>query len=223
MCIEGVATVKLVAQRLMTGLYAITACFGAMAQTTVSESRSISIVREATGISQMPRFEPIVTANSTLPSGVFNASMMFLAEQLDRNVAADMRQRPTVITNIATLNALNETSALGRLISEHVMHELQVRSWAVMDIRLAKEIMITENGEFTLSRDAKKLRDNMPALNVITGTYTATSDGILVSVRAVDLSSGRVLSTAQTRLARDKFTLGLMEKPQPIPAAALAR
>lgn len=210
-------------QHAFAAALAAAACGGVVAQTAVTEVRNIAIVRDAVEVSTTPRFEPIMTPNSSLPSGVFNASMMFLAEQLDRNVAVDMRQRPTIVTNVVTLNALNETSPLGRLISEHLMHELQVRSWAVMDIRLAKELMINDQGEFTLSRDAKKLRDNMPALNVITGTYTATTDGVLVSVRAVDLPSGRVLSTAQTRLARDKFTLGLLEKAQPAPAAALAR
>lgn len=176
----------------------------------------------AVAISPLPyRYEPIVNQPSTSPTGIFNSSMMFLAEQIDRNVILEARTKPTILTNVVSLGNLGESSELGRLIGEHLMHELQLRYWTVSDIRLNRDVVINESGEFAMSRDVKKLRDNIPAANVVTGTYTNTADGVLVNVRVLDLTTGQVMSTAQTRLAKDRFISGMVDKPRPVPVVRL--
>jgi len=57
----------------------------------------------------------------------------------------------------------------------------------------------------------------MPAVNVVTGTYTSTRDGVLLNVRVLNLETGRIVSTAQTRLFRDKFLASLVDKQIVIP------
>jgi TolB-like protein len=181
----------------------------------VFDARSVAI-------SPLPyRYEPIVNQPSATSTGVFNSNVMFLAEQIDRNVILEARTKPTILTNIVSLGNLGESSELGRLIGEHLMHELQLRFWTVSDIRLNRDVVINESGEFALSRDVKKLRDNIPAANVVTGTYTNTAEGVLVSVRVLDFTTGQVMSTAQTRLVKDKFISGLVDKPKPIPVVKL--
>lgn len=181
----------------------------------VFDARSVAV-------SPLPyRYEPIVNQPSATSTGVFNSNVMFLAEQIDRNVILEARTKPTILTNIVSLGNLGESSELGRLIGEHLMHELQLRFWTVSDIRLNRDVVINESGEFALSRDVKKLRDNIPAANVVTGTYTNTAEGVLVSVRVLDFITGQVMSTAQTRLVKDKFISGLVDKPKPVPVVKL--
>jgi len=176
----------------------------------------------AVAISPLPyKYEPIVNQPSSSPTGIFNSNIMFLAEQIDRNVILEARTKPTILTNIVSLGNLVESSELGRLIGEHLMHELQLRYWTVSDIRLSRDVVINDSGEFALSRDVKKLRDNIPASNVVTGTYTNTADGVLVNVRVIDLTTGQVMSTAQTRLAKDRFISGMVDKPRPLPVVKL--
>jgi TolB-like protein len=115
------------------------------------------------------------------------------------------------------LNDLSETSPFGRLVGEHLIHELQVRGWPVSDIRLSKDLIINGSGEFSLSRDLKRIRELMPAVNVVTGTYMSTRDGVLLNIRVLNLETGRIVSTAQTRLFRDKFLAALIDKPVVIP------
>jgi hypothetical protein len=50
----------------------------------------------------------------------------------------------------------------------------------------------------------------MRAQNVVTGTYAVTKDGILVTLKMVDTNSGRLVSSAQTRIIRDKFSADLV-------------
>ena len=178
------------------------------------------------GVALVPnayRYEPILNQPSAIPAGVFNSNMIFVADQLDRNVATESRTQATVITSFVNLNNLAETSPFGLLVGEHLMHELQMRGWPITDLRLTRDLIINETGEFSLSRDMKRLREKLPAVNVVTGTYTVTHDGLLLSVRVIELSTGHVLSTAQTRFAHNRFIASLVDKPRPVNMVSLTR
>lgn len=203
-------------------LASLTLAFSAVSAQPVTQLDSPLVDARAVAVSPLPyRYEPIVNQPSYTPSGIFNSNVMFLAEQIDRNVILEARTKPTILTNVVSLGNLGESSELGRLIGEHLMHELQLRFWTVSDIRLNRDVVINETGEFALSRDVKKLRDNIPAANVVTGTYTNTPEGVLVSVRVLDMTTGQVMSSAQTRLAKDRFISSLVDKPKPVPVVKL--
>lgn len=195
----------------------------AQASPVIKEESALMATREAALIRYNTQYEPIVVQRSGTPAGMFNTGMMFLTEQIERNAHPDSRMRPTVITSFVDLNNLSETSALGRLMGEHFMHQLQIRGWNVTDMRMTRDLIINEEGEFSLSRELKRLRGSMAAANVVTGTYTPTVDGILVSVRVLDLATGQVVSTAQTRFLRDKFVSSLVDKPRSAPVVQLTR
>lgn len=195
----------------------------AQASPVVKEESALMATREAALTRYNAQYEPIVIQRSGTPAGMFNTGMMFLTEQIERNAHPDSRMRPTVITSFVDLNNLSETSALGRLMGEHFMHQLQIRGWNVTDMRMTRDLIINEEGEFSLSRELKRLRGSMAAANVVTGTYTPTVDGILVSVRVLDLATGQVVSTAQTRFLRDKFVSSLVDKPRSAPVVQLTR
>jgi TolB-like protein len=187
----------------------------ACAQSFTGVQPTQALVRGSAWTTTVDGYEPIVSRTSNTGSGRFNSGVIFIADQLDRNAETDMRSRPTVITSFANLNDLNESSPLGRLVGEHLMHELQVRAWNVADIRLTKDLIINNAGEFSLSRDIAQLRQSFPVSNVVTGTYSVTRDGVLLNVRIIDSARGRVISTAQTRFLRDGFITSLVDKPEP--------
>lgn len=139
-------------------------------------------------------------------AGQFNANTMFLAEQLDANADQGVRSRATVVSSIVELGDLRETTPLGLLLSEHLAHHLKIRGWIVSEPRMANALQFKTDGEFGLSRDVDRISANVSAQNVVTGTYIATRDGVLVSVRVLDFASGRVVSSAQTRLLRNSFS-----------------
>lgn len=159
------------------------------------------------------RYEPISLIPSTSSAGTLNAASMFIAEQLERNLSPEMRSRALVVTDFVALNTLTETSQLGRLLAQNLMHEMQLRNWSVTDITFRKNILIEANGEFSLSRDVKQLKPPVQAGSIITGTYVNTAEGLILNVRMIQVISGTVVSTAQVKLPTDRLISHLLDGP----------
>jgi TolB-like protein len=135
--------------------------------------------------------------SSITPEGNLNSRIIFLADQLVRNIDNRFRYEPVVVTTFVNLDNMKETSSLGRLIAEDLIHELQVRGWKVFDIRLAKDIVVKPQGEFSITRDIRNIRNYYRVNSVITGTYAITSNSVIVNARIIDVKSGVVVSTGQ--------------------------
>lgn len=158
---------------------------------------------------------PLRIIKSESSVGQINANIIFLADQLERNVDAKMMSQPVVITSFVNLDSMKNTSGLGRLISENLIHELQIRKWRVADVRLSKNILINELGEFSISRDVKKIRDQYRLGSIVTGTYTIVSNSVVVNARVINIETGLVLSTAQIAIPLGKVDTMLYNSVQP--------
>jgi len=143
-------------------------------------------------------------------AGNFNARVIFMADQLERNLDRKNLANTFIVTSFANLNKLSETTSFGRLVSENLIHELQVRRWQVFEVRLTKDIIINESGEFSLSRDIKKLKDLYKIGGIVTGTYSVTGNNIIVNARVIDINSGIVVSSAQSHMPVNWFTDNLL-------------
>jgi len=161
--------------------------------------RQVTILRDQSGLLEA----------STI-SGLFNANTMFLAEQLQKNAVVDVRSAETVVSTVMNINNLEVSSPLGRLISEHLAHHLNLRGWSIVESKLVKELIFTEENEFGMTRGDSRKPVAMRAQNVVTGTYAVTKDGILVTLKMIDTTSGKLVSSAQTRILRDKFSADLV-------------
>jgi TolB-like protein len=141
--------------------------------------------------------EQLDILSSITPEGNLNSRVIFLADQLVRNINNKLKYEPVVVTTFVNLDNMKETSSLGRLIAENLIHELQVRGWKVFDIRLARDIVVKPQGEFSITRDIKNIRNYYRVNSVITGTYAITSNSVIVNARIIDVKSGVVVSTGQ--------------------------
>lgn len=134
------------------------------------------------------------------PVGEFNDKMKNLADQLDKNVADKNISNVYVVTSFTNLDKIDDTTAMGRLIAENLIYGLQIHKWRVIEIRLAKGVDVNAAGEFFLSRDISKLRDEYKISGVVTGTYSVAEGNMTINARAIDVNTGLVISSAQTYL-----------------------
>jgi len=154
--------------------------------------------------------EQLKVAPSQTTAGRFNAQMIFMADQIERNVDRKSLENTFIVTSFTNLNRLSETTPFGRLVAENLIHELQVRKWKVFEVRLTKDVVINETGEFSLSRDIKKLRDMYKIGGIVTGTYSVAEDHVIVNARIIDIDSGLVASSAQVHMPVNWFTDSLL-------------
>lgn len=154
--------------------------------------------------------EPLGIQRSQTTVGRFNAQMIFMADQLERNADRKSLQNTFIVTSFTNLDRLSETSAFGRLVAENVIHELQVRKWKVFDVRLTKDVVINETGEFSLSRDIMKIKEMYKVGGIVTGTYSVADSHMVVNARVIDINTGLVASSAQIYLPVNWFTEALL-------------
>ncbi len=135
---------------------------------------------------------------SETPLGMLNAKIIFLADQLENNLQGALKGMPTVVSTFVNVNNFNKSDTFGRILTEALIHELQVRGWNVKEIRLTRDIRVNRHGEFTLSRNSKRLRyRNVRAALIVTGTYFLAGNAVVVNARVISTYTGRVVSTAQ--------------------------
>jgi len=165
-----------------------------------------------TGLSYAGDSIPVIHARST--PGKFSAKIIFLADQLERNIDKKNANSAFLVGSFTNLNNLAETSPMGRLIAENLMHELQVRGWRIFEPRLMRNFVINPSGEFTLSRDAKNLRDQFGVTGVVTGTIISSEEQLVINARVIDSQSGLVVSSGQIQIPSNWFTDALLEEPR---------
>jgi TolB-like protein len=156
-------------------------------------------------VSEAITIQPAFTA-----AGKFNSQVIFLADQLEKNADRKSLGNTFIVTTFSNLDNLSETSTLGRLLCESLIHELQVRKWQVFDVRLTRDVIVNPTGEFSLSRDINKIRETYKVGGVVTGTYTNIDNVTIVNARSIDTNTGIVLSSAQARLSNNWFTDALL-------------
>jgi len=136
---------------------------------------------------------------STAPSAVREAVSMATAD-LGRDLLKGgwKMNRPMAVTTLVNLNNFQETSVLGRLISEEVGIGLSRLGIALADMRVRKESLLIreKTGEFLLSRDLEKIAKNNGLQAFVGGTMLLSeSEGIIhVQLRILRAEDNRVLA-----------------------------
>lgn len=104
-----------------------------------------------------------------------------------------------ILTTFVDLDTLESTSSFGRLISESMFNELHIRKFLVTDFRGQNAVTVNEDGEFHITRDADKLKDNVGAVEfILVGTYVKfENESLLINARIIDSISGKILSTSR--------------------------
>jgi TolB-like protein len=98
-------------------------------------------------------------------------------------------------TSLVRLDALEDTSAFGRLAGQQIASRIAQHGFMVLDVRLTNALTITREGEFMLSRDmGRLLAAEYNAHAVLVGTYANSGDKLFVSARILRLTDGTVLA-----------------------------
>jgi TolB-like protein len=140
-------------------------------------------------------------------AGRFNDMVRFLADQLTQNRdVKNLADTHFAVASIVALDDLSRTNKVGYLLQEHLLHELQARGFKVVDFKMLNDqIQVTQDGDFTFSRNPKRLKKSYDIAQVVSGTYAFEAEGVVINLRAIDTKTGVISSTAQGYLPRSDY------------------
>ena len=161
----------------------------------------ITIVLLQANVSANNEVQYINSSHSDAAS--MNQLMSALSTQLTANKNfVDVQNSAIAITSFVSLDDLQSTSRISNLISESLIHEMQVRGYKVIDFKTMDNIKINASGDFLFSRDVAKLRKTLNIDYALTGTYVKYRTGTVVNARIICLKTHVVLSSAQILIPR---------------------
>lgn len=100
-----------------------------------------------------------------------------------------------IVATLANVNALEQSSTLGRLISEQIASRLTQSGQPVVELKVRNGIYMKRNeGEFLLTREIREVAAAHNAQGVIVGTYAEGADLVYVTLKLVDPSNSLVLA-----------------------------
>lgn len=109
-----------------------------------------------------------------------------------------------VIATIVDIDNLEESSTLGRMMSDYAASRAIQLGFAVDEHRLRETLAIRpETGELILSRDLSQIPGLADGQAVIAGTYAAGKSWIYVNLRLIGLVDQRTLSSVDFVVPRD--------------------
>ncbi|MEW6426798.1 MAG: FlgO family outer membrane protein [Thermodesulfobacteriota bacterium] len=126
-----------------------------------------------------------------------------IARQLELNHRQDLAEERLVMATLVQLDAVDDSSSFGRLMTEALATQLFRHGAEVVETRKLAELAIREDsGEFILSRRAGELAAQHQATAIVAGTYSLTPQTVVVNIRLLDVGSDRVLSVAGIEIQR---------------------
>lgn len=115
---------------------------------------------------------------------------------LERSQITIDRNNPLLIATVVNVSDLDQSSSLGRLMTEQISGRVVQLGYQVVEPKLRNNMAIRGSGELILSRDADLLKKSFTAQAVVSGTYAAGHEAVHVNLKLLELNSGRLLSSA---------------------------
>ncbi|MDR2187170.1 MAG: hypothetical protein LBE62_03835 [Azonexus sp.] len=120
---------------------------------------------------------------------------------------------PLIVATIANVNALEQSSTLGRLVSEHISSWLTQNGQPVVELKLRDGIYMKRNeGEFMLTREVREIAAEHQASGVIVGVYSEGKRLLHVTLKLVDPTSSIAISAYDYTLPLDDEIKTLLRK-----------
>ena len=132
-----------------------------------------------------------VTRQKTL-----EATITSLATQMMQNKKLNT-SRTVLITSFVRLDNFKKTSEFGRLVGESLINELSNRGFNVIEFRGQLAVSVNEDGEYFITRNTSKMKENIVNSFVVVGTYSRQYGRILLNARVTDNASGQIISSAR--------------------------
>jgi len=131
------------------------------------------------------------------------------------NKEATAAGAPFVVATLVNVDQLEQSSTLGRAISEQISSRLTQTGHKVIDLKVSNSVYMRKSeGEFLLTREIREVAANYRAQAVIVGTYALSASFVHITLKLVDPSSSTILSAYDYSLPLDGEIKSMLRRRQ---------
>lgn len=122
---------------------------------------------------------------------------------------------PIIVATLVNIDALTESSRLGRLVSEQLGARLTRLGYSVVELKLRGDIFVKQReGELLLSREVRDITASHKAHAVVVGTYSEARDYTYLNLKIVGVQNNIVLAAHDYTLPIDTNVRELLAPPK---------
>lgn len=163
------------------------------------------------GCSDSPtrRVEPTweQAANNPLVPANYKAADVLLGQV--KSILA--KGQPLIAATVVSIDALDQSSTLGRLISEQVAGRFTQAGYLMVEMKFRNSVYVKQSqGELMLTREIKDLAKSHDAQAVIVGTYGQSDDFVFVNLKVIQPATNVVLAVHDYVLPLDNSVRALV-------------
>ncbi len=123
---------------------------------------------------------------------------------------------PLIVSTLVNIDKLDQSSTLGRLISEQLSSRISQLGQNVVKMKLRNSVFMRQNqGEFLLTREIKELASAHKAQAVVVGTYADGGDYVFVSLKLINPANSLILSSYDYALPMNRQVRRLTSSSRP--------
>lgn len=153
-------------------------------------------------------FYSSVSSNSFVASN-YKAADALLA-QLKGKLASD---KPLIMATIVNIDSLEQTSTLGRLVSEQIATRLAQGGLNMLEMKLRNSVYLKRNqGELMLTREIGEVAHTHNAQAIVVGSYAETSDTVFVNIKVIQPNTNFVLAGQDFVLAKESIVRSMLQR-----------
>lgn len=126
----------------------------------------------------------------------FNSLVEFLVRKQELRVKNIVKNEIVLVSDFVNVDRLKNRSKLGFLLSEHLKNSLINRDIIVREVILGRDFELADSGFNLLTRDKNKITsDEVTNRYAFVGTYSLTTESLIVFIKLIDITTGNILSS----------------------------
>lgn len=148
------------------------------------------------------------------PDAIMNVSYKAgdaLLAQLNGKLAQD---KPLLMATIVNIDALDQSSTLGRLLSEQVTTRLVHGGVKMVEMKLRNNVYLKRNtGELMLTREIGEVAMAHRAQAIVVGTYADSNEFVFINLKVIEPTNNFVLAGYDFVLTKDRVVRSMLSQP----------
>jgi TolB-like protein len=117
------------------------------------------------------------------------------------------------MATIVNIDALEQTTTLGRLVSEQLSTRLAQGGLSMIEMKLRNNVYLKRNqGELMLTREIGEVATAHNAQAIVVGSYAETSDMVFINVKVIQPNTNFVLAGQDYVLAKEAIVRSMLQR-----------